>query len=193
MVHDWQDSDQLNGELAALLLAREQATGGADAQSSNAGGWQSSGNLITWPEAPIKTLAGRVEMLTSRLMDQLIRDKSRQRRFRFLINAWGNVNRNGDYNVVHTHPNCMWSGCYYVARGDPNPAIPQNGLLELLDPREAANYIQVADTILDGREFIDNLPGRMLLWPSWMKHMVHPFTGDGARISIAYNVNVVEE
>ena len=65
-------------------------------------------------------------------------------------------------------------------------------MLELLDPREAANYLQIRNTILDGREFIENVPGRMLLWPSWMKHMVHPYTGGGERISIAYNVNVVE-
>ena len=87
----------------------------------------------------------------------------------------------------------MWSGVYYVTKGNPDPSKPQNGLLELLDPREAANYIQIKNTILDGREFIENVPGRMLLWPSWMKHMVHPYSGSKERISIAYNVNVVEE
>ncbi len=31
------------------------------------------------------------------------------------------------------------------------------------------------------------------LWPSWVKHMVHPYVGEGERISIAFNVNVVED
>jgi len=32
----------------------------------------------------------------------------------------------------------------------------------------------------------------MLIWPSWVKHMVHPYVGDEPRISIAFNVNVIE-
>jgi len=63
----------------------------------------------------------------------------------------------------------------------------------LLDPREATSYIQIANTVLDARMFITNRPGRMVVFPSWMKHMVHPFIGSGTRISIACNVNVMEE
>ena len=191
--HDWPDSEQLNRQLAELLLKRERSNEGLGMNRSNAGGWQSSGNLIAWPEAPVQELKQRIQSLVFGLLRQIDRNPSQPRRFRLLMDAWGNINRNGDYNVVHTHPNCMWSGCYYVSRGNPDTNIPQNGLLELLDPREAANYLQVSNTILDGREFIDNQPGRMLLWPSWMKHMVHPYTGTGERISIAYNINVVEE
>lgn len=191
LVYDWPDSEELNRELAAILLAREKSMG-KGLKRSNAGGWQSPGNLVTWPEEAIRTLEHRIETLVFNLTDQLIREADRQRQFRLVMDAWGNINRNGEYNVVHTHPNCMWSGCYYVQKGAPDPSVSQSGKLELLDPREAANFLQVDNTILDGREFIDNVPGRMVLWPSWMKHMVHPFIGTGERISIAYNVNVIE-
>ena len=86
----------------------------------------------------------------------------------------------------------MWSGVYYVAPGEPDKSVPYSGMLELLDPRESANYIQIQNTVLDARTFIENVPGRMVLFPSWLKHMVHPFAGEGVRISIAFNVNVVE-
>ena len=191
-VHDWSESEQLNKDLADLLLAKEKSPDNAGMYRSNAGGWQSAGNLVAWPDAPVKELKHRIETLVFNLTDQLIRDEGRQRRFRLAIDAWGNINRNGDYNVVHTHPNCMWSGVYYVARGDRDPARPQSGLLELLDPRESANYIQIQNTILDARQFIENIPGRMVLWPSWLKHMVHPYSGQTERISIAFNVNVIE-
>ncbi len=193
VIHDWPDSEALNQQLAELLLSRERSADKQGMHRSNAGGWQSAGNLINWPDASVQELKRRIETVVFNLTDQLIRDDGRQRQFRLLIDAWGNINRSGDYNVVHTHPNCMWSGCYYVTPGSPDTSIPQNGLLELLDPREAANYIQIRNTILDGREFVENRPGRMLLWPSWMKHMVHPYIGTGERISIAYNVNVIEE
>ena len=80
----------------------------------------------------------------------------------------------------------------YVAPGESDKSIPYGSLLELLDPRESANYIQIQNTVLDARTFIENIPGRMVLFPSWLKHMVHPFVGSGVRISIAFNVNVAE-
>ena len=189
--YDWQGNEQLNKELEELLLEQERTNQGVN--RSNAGGWQSAGNLIHLDHPAIKKLKHQIETVVFNLTDQIIRDDGQQRSFRVLIDAWGNINRRGDYNVVHTHPNCMWSGCYYVNPGKPDPNIPQNGLLELLDPREAANYIQIPNTILDGRQFVSIAESRMLLWPSWLKHMVHPYAGDDHRISIAYNVNVIED
>lgn len=193
VVHDWPDSESLNAELQELVLGKEAADIKNGITRSNAGGWQSSGNLISWKERCIETIRQRIEKLVTSLLQELIRDEGKNRSFRLLIDSWANVNRRGDYNVVHTHPNCMWSGVYYVTRGSPDPEVPYGGLLELLDPREAANYIQVTNTVLDARHFYENEPGRMLLWPSWVKHMVHPYVGEGHRISIAFNVNAVED
>lgn len=193
VVLDWPDSDRFNAELAELVLAREQKETSRNTVRSNAGGWQSPGNLITWREPCIDVFRRRIEKTVSGLLQQLVRDNGSNRSFKLLIDAWANANRSGDYNVAHTHPNCMWSGCYYVTPGQPDPKIKWNGLLELFDPREAANYVQVPNTVLDARTLIDNKPGRMLLWPSWLRHMVHPYVGEGTRISIAFNVNVVEQ
>jgi uncharacterized protein (TIGR02466 family) len=193
VVHDWPGSESLNAELQKLLLGKEAEDVKNGITRSNAGGWQSAGNLITWKERCVETFRQRIEKLVTNLLQELIRDDGKDRSFRLLIDSWANINRRGDYNVVHTHPNCMWSGVYYVTPGKPDPNVPYGGLLELLDPREAHNYIQVTNTVLDARHFFENEPGRMLLWPSWVKHMVHPYVGEGERISIAFNVNVVED
>jgi uncharacterized protein (TIGR02466 family) len=190
--YQWPDSEQLNNELAALLLTKETEDKTGFGTRSNAGGWQSPGNLITWEESCIQKLKGRMESMIFGLTEQTLRPDGVERSFTLLIDGWGNINRNGDYNVVHTHPNAMWSGVYYVAKGEPDESVPYSGLLELLDPRESANYIQIQNTVLDARTFITNIPGRMILFPSWLKHMVHPFVGKGIRISIAFNANVVE-
>ncbi len=192
VVHDWPNSDRFNQELADLVLGKEKADEHGYGTRSNAGGWQSPGNLITWKEPCIGIFRRRIEKLVSNLLQEVVRDEGRNRSFRLLIDGWANVNRKGDYNVVHTHPNCMWSGVYYVQQGEPDKSVPYGGLLEILDPREAANYIQVRNNVFDAREFVENVPGRMLLWPSWLKHWVHPYVGSGERISIAFNVNVVE-
>lgn len=193
VIHDWPESEQLNQELAELICAKEKSDEHGYGTRSNAGGWQSPGNLVAWPEPCIQTLKQRIESVVFNLLGELVHKDGTERTFTLLIDSWANINRRGDYNVVHTHPNCMWSGVYYVQRGEPDKAIPYSGLLEILDPREAANYIQIRNTVLDAREFVENVPGRMLLWPSWLKHWVHPFAGEGERISIAYNVNVVEK
>lgn len=193
VVHDWPNSESLNNDLQELVLGKEADDAKNGITRSNSGGWQSAGNLITWKEACIETFRQRIEKLVSNILQELVRDEGQNRSFRLLIDSWANVNRRGDYNVVHTHPNCMYSGVYYVTPGKPDPDVPHGGLLELLDPREAHNYIQVTNTVLDARHFFENTPGRMLLWPSWVKHMVHPYVGEGERISIAFNVNVIED
>ena len=193
VVHDWPDSDALNRALSAFVLAQEEALREQGIVRSNAGGWQSPGNIMESPEPSIHTLRTRIEKLVIKLIADISRDKNTKRTFKIFVDGWANINRDGDYNILHAHPNCMWSGVYYVQPGKPDPSVPYSGLLELIDPNAAANYVQVRHTIFDAKHFIDNIPGRMLLWPSWVKHMVHPFVGQGDRISIAYNVNLVEE
>lgn len=190
--YQWSDSDEFNMQLAELVLGRESSESHGRGVRSNAGGWQSAGNIMSWNEPCITTLKGRIEQLVFNIVGEILQKDGRERSFSLLTDCWANVCRRGDYNVVHSHPNTMWSVAYYVAAGEADKSIPYSGLLELLDPRESANYIQVQNTILDARTFIDNIPGRMIAFPSWVKRMVYPFVSDGVRISIAANVNVVE-
>ena len=190
---DWPGCEAMNEALANLVLEEEAADDLGRGIRSNAGGWQSRGNLLMRPETAIVQLKQMMETTIFDLLGALVRKDSGERTFTLMFDSWANVCRNGNYNVVHTHPNAMWSIVYYVQSGKADESIPYSGLLELLDPREASNYIQVPNTVLDARMFIDNYPGRMVVFPSWMKHMVHPFVGEGVRISIACNVNVLEE
>jgi uncharacterized protein (TIGR02466 family) len=193
VVHDWPDSEQFNQDFEELVRNSEKEDKDGYGTRSNAGGWQSPGNLITWKDPVVEIFRQRIEKLVTNLLQEVARDTGKNRSFKLLIDAWANINRNGDYNVVHTHPNCMYSGVYYVHEGEPEKTIPYSGLLEILDPREAANYVQIRHSIFDAREFVENIPGRMLLWPSWLKHWVHPYQGEGERISVAFNVNVIEK
>jgi uncharacterized protein (TIGR02466 family) len=192
VAHQWPDSDPLNAELGKLILSQEASDSHGRGVRSNAGGWQSGGNIFASPEPSMQTLKQRVETLVFNVIGELMLKDGRERSFTLLTDGWANVCRAGDYNVVHSHPNAMFSLVYYVAAGEADPSIPYSGLLELLDPRESANYIQIQNTVLDARTFIENKPGKMVLFPSWVKHMVHPFVGKGVRISIAANVSVVE-
>jgi uncharacterized protein (TIGR02466 family) len=191
--YQWPDSEELNQELTEVILARERADDRGRGIRSNAGGWQSHGNLITWPEPCIQVVKKRVETLVYGLLRKVLPEDDTGRTFTLVIDSWANVCRNGNYNVTHTHPNALWSVVYYVSPGEPDESVQYSGLLELIDPRESANCIKVANTVLDTPALVENVPGKMILFPSWANHMVHPFVGSGVRISIPNNVHVVEK
>ena len=96
--------------------------------------------------------------------------------------AWVNLLRGGGYNKVHNHPGAVWSAVYYVTDGEPDPAVPGNGLFEFMDPRPG--------NIHGGKEVIRPEPGLLMMFPSWLYHYVNPHQGKSERISIAFNMNV---
>jgi len=185
IVYQWENSEAMNSELESLILEREQAD--QSAQYSNSGGWQSSPDLLAWGTSATNELKGRIDSLLYSTLIETSSNPEEKPNVQFRLDCWANVNREGDYNAVHSHPNALWSGVYYVATGEPDPNTPQAGLIELLDPREAAGHVQVNHTVMSQKGFLKNEPGLMLMFPSWLKHMVHPHKGNGPRISVAFN------
>jgi hypothetical protein len=50
--------------------------------------------------------------------------------------------------------------------------------------------LQLERNVFEGRYLVEPMPGLMVMFPSWLKHMVHPFHGSGERISISFNITV---
>lgn len=108
------------------------------------------------------------------------------------VQGWANVNRRGDYHNLHNHPHSYLSGTYYVKvpqqpagyRSDLNPAS-----ISFFDPRPQANMGAIAsDGQIDPELRIDPVPGLILLWPSFLHHLVHPNLSDDLRVSVSFNV-----
>jgi uncharacterized protein (TIGR02466 family) len=184
--YPWPESEPLNRGLADLILNAERKDDGIT--RSNVGGWHSAADFFDWQAPAIKVLRERVIEMTMAITRAIAVVKEGPRTFNYRIDGWANVSRNGHYNAVHNHPNCLWSGTYYVCAGKPDPDTPVNGRLELLDPRAGANMVHAANTLLQSRYLITPTPGLMVLFPSWLNHLVHPFFGSGERISIAFNI-----
>ncbi|MCW8092966.1 TIGR02466 family protein [Alteromonas sp. ASW11-130] len=192
VAYNWPDSENLNRELTQEILKREASSKGV--QKSNIGGWHSEPDFFRWKAPCINKLFKRVNQITVSLTQSISLSEGKPRRFKFKFDAWANVNRDRGYNTPHNHPNCLWSGVYYIARGNPTAnGDSRNGKLELLDPRAGANMAYLKNTILESRYVIDPIPGLMVVFPSWLTHQVHPFHGSGERISVAFNVIVEEE
>jgi uncharacterized protein (TIGR02466 family) len=191
VAYPWPDSDVLNGELGTLILEAEQRSDGM--HRSNVGGWHSDTDFFKWDAGCVRLLQQRIQQITVSLTKQITLTPEGPRSFNYRLDGWANVSRRGNYNTVHNHPNCVWSGTYYVSAGEPDAdAGPHNGKLELLDPRVGANMLYIRGTVLESRYVIDPIPGLMVMFPSWISHLVHPFHGDGDRISIAFNILTTE-
>ena len=80
-----------------------------------------------------------------------------------------------------------------MSAGEPDKnGSSRNGKLELLDPRVGANMMYIKGTLLESRYIVDPLPGLMVMFPSWLNHLVHPYQGEGERISVAFNIVTTE-
>ena len=107
-------------------------------------------------------------------------------------NLWVNVNGYKDYNLIHSHPKCVFSGAYYVS-------VPNNsGRLEFYSPAYEGieydwnNNVQnrnITNSAILNYDLDENL---LLIFPSWLKHQVEPNLNEKEkRISIAFNLAAV--
>lgn len=189
LVRHWPDSAALNRDLQALVLEKERAI--ASVGRSNFGGWHSDEDLFEWGGPAIAELQRRVaeacQEITARACGEAVQGLQAAMR----MTGWANLARDGGYNGLHNHPDCTWSGAYYVTLGERTTADPHNGIIEFPDPRGmGVNWAQLPGQPFGTQLQINPQAGTMVVFPSWMGHWVHPFRGTGERISLAFNVRM---
>ncbi len=103
---------------------------------------------------------------------------------------WANVNPKGGQASAHTHPNNFLSAVYYVK------VPPGEGVIQFTDPRPAAEVmlppIAEENRFNGNRRIFEVKPGRLLLFPAWLRHDVPPNRADEERVSIAANLMLEE-
>ena len=189
MVFVWPDGAELNEELRPRIL--EHASQSSGMNKSNAGGWHSEvGRLEFCGDAGQRLVRHMFEMADEATRRTIAELPSSQRKtrwtFRWVLHAWANVNGPGDFNRYHAHAGSTWSGCYYVDTGA--PADDGDGTpLHFYDPCQgrANTFLQ---PMVPATHLLRPKPGMMVLFPSYMPHMVVPHQGARQRISIAFNL-----
>ena len=96
----------------------------------------------------------------------------------------------GGEHQLHSHPNCILSGVFYLKIPDSAPPIIFN------DPRDHYKYIQYPVKFGNPRDMYKLLPeyvinpteGLILMWPSWLEHQVPSSKCSEERIAVAFNV-----
>lgn len=100
-----------------------------------------------------------------------------------ITGCWANINPTGSYHPTHNHPNNYLSGVYYVA-------VPPTGShLVFQDPRPVMIMPRTKlGRVTANAAVAQAQPGRMVLFPSWLRHHVPSNEGTTDRISIAFNL-----
>lgn len=175
-------------ERRELMLSRiaQLARDGQGVQKTNFGGWQSPDDLYTHPE--FQWLIGRIMALGNEVAPAF----SAKRHFDDGI-MWANINRRGDFNAMHTHPDAVLSGVVYL-----KVESREQGVIQFFDAREGSPtaqwrcYMRLEEGPPLLSEVHEVLPreGTLLLFPGWLKHWVTPNTIDSERISVSFNIRL---
>jgi len=178
---------KVNIKLKEIILDKASQENGKS--KSNEGGWHSNEDLFTWDDNSVSILQSWVINAFQELTGFVAKGEKYDGMVE--LNAWANVNSYGNYNNLHTHPGCVWSGVYYVNVGDPpNVDYPKSGAIEFIDPRVGSEMAITPGIPFGLQKSIQPEDGEIIIFPSWLKHWVHPYWGDEKRISIAFNIRI---
>lgn len=190
------DSEAVNKDILAAVRG-EQDRDQKGIERSNfrsMGGWHSHNSLHK--DEKFNVLTNRVHKMLGGVSSNLGYDNSRRLR---ITTMWAISNPPFCSNRSHIHPGALWSGVYYVQ------APEGAGQIEFLDPRvvtimNGASYQpkQKRKTECWTKVKIKPVPGKLLIFPSWLYHAVDPNLAPGEspdadRVIISFNINQVKK
>jgi hypothetical protein len=113
---------------------------------------------------------------------------------------WFQCSRDGAFHDIHTHGNCSWSAAYIVQIDEPEQRVAHpvygeaNGVTRLYGPHFnhlGGAFVDVGNAYLQPPHLdIEPVPGRLLLFPSWLAHKAMPYGGEKERIIISFNASI---
>jgi uncharacterized protein (TIGR02466 family) len=106
---------------------------------------------------------------------------------------WANINRKGDFNAVHTHPDAVLSGVVYLKVDHPD-----QGVIQFFDARDGSPtsqwrcYMRLEDgtPLINDVHEVQPKEGHLLFFPGWLKHWVTPNNTDRERVSVSFNIRL---
>ncbi|MDF1721041.1 MAG: putative 2OG-Fe(II) oxygenase [Minwuia sp.] len=187
MVRRAQGSDALNARLAQTVRNMAHSGPSDDDYRAHQGGFYS--DVTFFQDAPDG--AAELQPIVARAVTDYITRVlgGSLRQGRVEISAWVGLHRERDYQTPHVHAGTTISGIYYV-QVPPGKPEPQ-GCLDILNPLDLQEM-----TFLRGFAKthcrVHPLAGDIVVFPAYCKHLVHPFFGDGERITVVFNATVVQ-
>ena len=153
---------------------------------SNQGGWHSKNNLHQSDEDSVKWMIGEIQRHS---LNCIKHSKTLPKNARLgLAACWANINETGDWNAPHAHFPADWSGVCYV-QVNPKSAesvkSDKDGDILFFNPLPIGPQYHRPPTISKRPK-----NGQILLFPSYLVHMVAPHFESDPRVSVAFNFRI---
>jgi len=177
------DPEMMNWDLQALILAEEAEY--SSLGRSNIGGWYSRPEFLNKADPAVASFKVWLTWALRQMIDATAGANAFQGALS--LSAWAAVCRAGAYHAAHSHPDSAWSGVYYVDPGSDNSDQPLSGLLEFLAPRAGVEAVTAPGDPYGEPFRVRPQAGLFVIFPSWLYHWVHPYSGRRPRIAISFN------
>lgn len=152
------------------------------------GGTQSAGHLFPTGLPLVTKLKSRIDEAVARYIADMGSDAAHPLRARRsgdfdYAGSWSSRLKDCGFHVNHIHPDGWISSCYYVAVPDATKdETTRQGWIKFGEP---ALDVELKTPI---RRAIQPVPGRLVLFPSYMWHGTIAFRDTAARTTIAFDV-----
>ena len=182
-----EDFKSLNKELSEYIY-KLQAEDNDGIEKSNKGGWHSSNFELTVKSS----VQNRFAIIVQKYILEVFNIngwKTENKNIRIKA-MWAIINKNGDFNILHTHPNCYLSAAYYVKAPEKcgkfqieNPNIAKRNFYPEIKRKNELN-LNVAGIEIE--------EGDLLIFPGYLPHKVSTNESNEDRIVISFNVDIKE-
>lgn len=100
--------------------------------------------------------------------------------------CWANISPKGAVHLPHHHPNNYLAGIYYVHTSDGADRVTfhdPSQINDVISPRlRTANQYNYKEYSIPAK------PGRLVIFPAWLRHSVPQNTSNEIRISVSFNI-----
>ena len=193
MTRQWEGVEAFNDAMVHEIMKKRIKDPEGIYRSNASGTWHSDTKLMQWAGKPGKQLVKMYGQAFNQYCDVMGGKKGGE--YQVQMSAWAMMYADRGYATPHTHPNCHFSGVYYVREGQATDLVMvtnarvRTGELEFVDTRGQAGH-QVTGLLMQPSLRIVPKPGLMVIFPQWLPHFVHPVEGEQDRISIACNATI---
>ncbi len=190
MQRQFEGVEELNSRLFTLLRSMQERFQDTAQNAVNSGlistqgGYQTSSNmnLFLLKEEVIVRFRDEMVLPSARAyLQKVFGEQATQ--FNPWPDGWANLLKAGDWQRPHFHPTHrnVVCGVYYVHIPEEKPE--PEGNIEFFNPIQASVNHGFPST----RRLLPQA-GKMILFPPWYIHYVHPFRGEGERCIIAFDI-----
>jgi len=179
--------ESFNAELGAYLDKLHPKTD-AYLEQSLYGGTQTEGMLFGAGHALVEKARMRIEQAINAYIAELGTDPNhpflarQSRNFRY-AGAWSCLMRGQGFHTNHLHPEGWISSCYYVTvPKETDNQKTHNGWIKFGEP---SLELPLKNPV---RRAVQPVPGRLVLFPSYMWHGTIPLQANSPRTTIAFDV-----